>query len=99
MGLVCFVGAHYFTFIKSEQNNKVIWKLYDDDKAIFVYKSWEFVLYNILQYGYLPTLIIYEKKNDKNKYISEPELTSYQVRSLKQRAEELQQTIDEFEKL
>ena len=48
MGLVCFVGAHYFTFIKSEQNNKVIWKLYDDDKAIFVYKSWEFVLYNIL---------------------------------------------------
>lgn len=75
MGLVCFVGAHYFSFIKSEQNKKVIWKLYDDDKPIFVYQSWESVLYNILQYGNLPTLIVYERKSDKNKHLMERELS------------------------
>ena len=64
MGLVCFVGAHYFSFIKSEHNKKIVWKLYDDDKPIFIYQSWESVMYYILQYGNLPTLIIYERKTD-----------------------------------
>ena len=59
MGLVCFVGAHYLSFIKSELNKKVIWKLFDDDKPILVYHSWEAVINNILQYGNLPTLLIY----------------------------------------
>ena len=48
MGVVCFVGAHYLSFVKAELNNKVIWKCFDDDKPIFVYQSWESVLYNIL---------------------------------------------------
>lgn len=63
VGLVCFVGAHYLSFVKSYANNKVIWKLFDDDKPIFVYQSWEAVLHNILQYGNLPTLLIYERKS------------------------------------
>ena len=37
MGIICFVGAHYLSFIKSELNNKVIWKSFDDDKPILVY--------------------------------------------------------------
>lgn len=48
MGVICFVGAHYLTFIKSELDNKVIWNLFDDDKPILVYKSWEAVINNIL---------------------------------------------------
>lgn len=83
MGLVCFVGAHYFSFIKAMQGNKVIWKLYDDDKPIFVYQSWESVLYNILQYGNLPTLMIYEKKTDKNKLMTEKGLSQLQLRSIR----------------
>ena len=37
VGLVCFVGAHYLSFVKAHANQKVIWKLFDDDKPIFVY--------------------------------------------------------------
>jgi len=76
MGIVCFVGAHYLSFIKSELNKKVIWKLFDDDKPILVYQSWEAVINNVLQYGNLPTLLIYERKTDKNKHLTEKELTS-----------------------
>ncbi|MGB1828164.1 MAG: hypothetical protein ACPHN0_08195 [Candidatus Poseidoniaceae archaeon] len=48
MGIVCFVGAHYLSFVKAELNRKVIWKCFDDDKPIFVYQSWESVLHNII---------------------------------------------------
>lgn len=89
MGLVCFVGAHYLSFIKSDLNGKVIWKLFDDEKPILVYQSWEAVLNNILEYGNLPTLLIYEKKSDLNKHLAEKELTLTQVRNLKNRAEDL----------
>lgn len=75
MGLVCFVGAHYLSFIKSELDKKIIWKMFDDDKPIFVYHSWEAVIHNILQYGNLPTLLIYQRKTDGNKHLSEKELT------------------------
>ena len=74
MGLVCFVGAHYISFIKSEQDKKIISKLFDDDKPIFVYSSWEAVIHNILQFGNLPTLLIYERKTESNKHLAEKEL-------------------------
>ena len=76
-----------------------MWKLFDDDKPILVYHSWEAVINNILQYGNLPTLLIYERKSDSNKHLSEKELSASQVRNLKTRAQELQSTVDEFEKM
>lgn len=50
---------------------KVEWKLFDDDRPILCYQSWEAVLNYILQYGNLPTLIIYEKVSKKNENLLE----------------------------
>ena len=38
-GVVCFVGAHYFSFISqlNEKTNKPEWLLFDDYKPIIVY--------------------------------------------------------------
>ena len=38
--IICFVGAHYFSYIKQKshptsEKKKCIWKLYDDDRPIF----------------------------------------------------------------
>ena len=38
--VICFVGAHYFSYIKQKSHRtnskrKYIWKLYDDDRPIF----------------------------------------------------------------
>ena len=61
-GVVCFVGAHYFTFIRHQSEvQKPEWLLFDDDKPIQAFSSWEAVLNNILQFGNLPTLLLYEK--------------------------------------
>jgi hypothetical protein len=39
--VVCFLGAHYMTYIKKTNIfGKKVWKLYDDDKHIKEYKSW-----------------------------------------------------------
>ena len=38
--VICFVGAHYFSYIKQKSHpmhskKKCTWKLYDDDRPIF----------------------------------------------------------------
>ena len=67
-GVVCFVGAHYFSFIHqmNDKTGRPEWLLFDDYKPIRVYDSWEGVLYNIIHYGNLPTLLLYEKVTKVN---------------------------------
>lgn len=59
-GVVCFVGAHYFSFIR-QQSDMQEWLYYDDDKPIQIFPTWESVLDNILRFGYMPCLLIYER--------------------------------------
>ena len=68
--VICFLGAHYMTYIKSrnitEHGTIPFWKLYDDNKPIQQFQSWSEILEKILEYGTLPTMLIYEKKNAIN---------------------------------
>ena len=67
--VVCFLGAHYITYIKDrshpDKNNETfpIWKLYDDYKPIDMFYCWKDIIEKILDYGTLPTVLIYEKVN------------------------------------
>ena len=67
-GVVCFVGAHYFSFVArlNDQTNQPEWLLFDDYKPIRTYDSWEGVLYYLIAYGNLPTLLLYEKASKAN---------------------------------
>ena len=62
--VVCFLGAHYMTYIKNKSSMKdgiPVWKLYDDYKPIQIYSSWKDIMEKILEFGTLPTVLIYEK--------------------------------------
>ena len=53
--IVCFLDAHYFTFVKhivEEDDGRihVVWKHYDDDKEIMECDDWSDMIYKILQY-------------------------------------------------
>jgi hypothetical protein len=43
--------------------NFPIWKLYDDYKPIDIYYSWKDIIEKILDFGTLPTVLIYQKVN------------------------------------
>lgn len=73
--VVCFLGAHYMTYIKqvSVTHNKdgtvdyyPVWRLYDDYKPISSYSCWKDILEKILEYGTLPTVLLYEKVKEAN---------------------------------
>lgn len=70
--VVCFLGAHYMTYIKDRtvpdkrNENFPIWKLYDDYKPIDIYYSWKDIIEKILDFGTLPTVLIYQKVNPQN---------------------------------
>ena len=38
-----------------------VWKLYDDYKNITTYQCWKDILEKILEYGTLPTVLVYER--------------------------------------
>ena len=81
---MCFVGAHYFSFISqlNERTQKAEWLLFDDYKPIRTYDSWEGVLYNIIHYSNLPTLLLYEKVNASNQNMVGAKLTDKQLKYL-----------------
>ena len=65
-GVVCFLGAHYLTFIKQvDSKNAPVWKLYDDEK-ISILPRWCDVIHKILTLQMLPTLLVYEKATSEN---------------------------------
>jgi hypothetical protein len=43
-----------------------LWKLYDDNKPAQIYSSWREILEKILEFGTLPTILIYEKITEEN---------------------------------
>lgn len=67
--VVCFLGAHYMTYIKVKEQGKdaiPVWKLYDDYKPVTIYSQWREIMEKILEFGTLPTVLIYEKVNSFN---------------------------------
>lgn len=100
--VVCFLGAHYMTYIKKKDPNQEgsipVWKLYDDQNPIQIYMSWKEILEKILEYGTLPTVLVYEqltKNNIDNDTFDK--LESRELAQLENRARELQKFIDQYE--
>lgn len=60
-GIVCFLGAHYMSFIKSKVKKEFVWKLFDDGKDITILPTWADVMGKIIQFQIQPTLLIYQK--------------------------------------
>ena len=61
-GIVCFLGAHYLSYIKHADT----WKLYNDEE-ILTYPRWGDVVEKLLEFGVQPTLLVYERINESNK--------------------------------
>lgn len=102
--MVCFLGAHYITYIKGRSHpdkyNETfpIWKLYDDYKPVDMYMSWKDIIEKILDFGNLPTVLIYEKVNEQNKNDDINDSISFdELAILEKKAISLQQFIDQFE--
>ena len=87
------------TYIKKKQpDGYPVWKLYDDYKPIQLYTSWKDILEKILEYGTLPTVLIYEKASDYNsEYDSFDKITVDELRQLDKRAQSLQKFLDQYE--
>ena len=64
-GIICFLGAHYMTFVKQIIDEHPVWRLYDDTE-ITIYQDWTQILNKILEFGTLPTVLVYEKVNEHN---------------------------------
>jgi hypothetical protein len=65
--VVCFLGAHYMTYIKKTNiSGRKVWKLYDDQRSIKEYSTWGAVLDKILEAGTLPTVLMYERITKEN---------------------------------
>lgn len=58
------------TYIKKKAENTdealPVWKLYDDQNQIQIYMSWKEILEKILEYGTLPTVLVYEQLTKSN---------------------------------
>ena len=66
-GVVCFIGAHYMTYLKQLNNNGFIeWRLYNDSSQVQRYRGWIDILNQVMELGQQPTLLIYEKLTPKN---------------------------------
>jgi len=63
--LCCFVGAHYFSFVRfnDSQDKSSYWRLYNDEETE-TYNSWFEVLKTMIDIKVYPTLIFYEKCKD-----------------------------------
>lgn len=99
--VVCFLGAHYMTYIKVKEDGPQsipIWKLYDDYKHVQIYSSWREILEKILEFGTLPTVLIYEKVTIQNNDFDMLDTVNVdELKQLDNRAYSLQKFIDQYE--
>lgn len=99
--VVCFLGAHYMTYIKIREdapNSIPVWKLYDDYKPIQIYTQWKEIMEKILEYGTLPTVLIYEKLSQQNKENDMFDVVNAEdLKQLDHKAHSLQKFIDQYE--
>ena len=57
----CFVGAHYFSFVRFDYSStESYWRLFNDTE-IKTYHNWAEVLHRMMDTQVLPTLLFYEK--------------------------------------
>ena len=86
------------TFVKQIIDEHPIWRLYDDTE-ITIYQDWTQILNKILEFGTLPTVLVYEKVNENNNdFDAYDKLNSNQMIDLFAKARELQDFIDQFER-
>jgi len=108
--VVCFLGAHYMTYVKqittlSNRDGSLdyhpVWKLYDDYKPVALYQSWKDILEKMLEFGTLPTVLIYERVPQASPwahaYDAYDKLSVDELYQLYKRAQSLQQFIDQYE--
>ena len=86
------------TFVKQIIDEHPIWRLYDDTE-ITIYQDWTQILNKILEFGTLPTVLVYEKVTEHNNdFDAYDKLNSNQLIVLFAKARELQDFIDQFER-
>ena len=100
--VVCFLGAHYMSYVKKKGDNTdqslPMWKLYDDDKPVQIYMSWKEIMEKILEFGTLPTVLVYEKVHPQNTDNDAfDKMSSSELYQLDKRAYNLQKFIDQYE--
>ena len=105
--VVCFLGAHYMTYIKTlvpitnkqgQIEYRQVWNLYDDYKPVKEQGSWANIVDKMIEYGTLPTVLLYEQANLINQNIDiYDRLSSSQIKFLNAKAEQLQQFMDQFD--
>lgn len=64
--VVCFVGAHYFSFVKQELDDQPVWKKFNDDSDIEIYDDWTQVILEYMPQKARPSILVYEKLTQKN---------------------------------
>ena len=96
---------HINTVVSPQNNGALeyypIWKLYDDYKPIKTYTTWKELLEKILEYGTLPTVLIYEKVSHQSAwshaYDAYDKLSNDDLYYLYKRAQDLNKIFDELE--
>ena len=64
--VVCFVGAHYFSFVKQVYDKQPVWKKLNDDSDIEIYADWTQVILEQMPQKSRPSILVYEKLTEKN---------------------------------
>jgi hypothetical protein len=99
--VVCFLGAHYMTYIKVKDEGTQsipVWKLFDDYKPIQIYPEWKEIMEQILEYGTLPTMLIYERVTQQNIDFDRFDTVNVDdLKALDHKAYSLQKFIDQYE--
>ena len=97
-GVVCFLGAHYMTFIKHRATmGEALWKLYDDSKQIQIFTEWCEVVNKIMSFSILPTLLVYERTRETVSELGTGErLSTEQIAQLVSQAKTLSDFMDQF---
>ena len=68
--LVCYLGAHFFTYMSHvTAEGEVKWRLYNDSAEIMEYDHWYEVCYRLVETLTQPKILIYEKFNNENSSI------------------------------
>lgn len=108
--VVCFLGAHYMTYVKQvgathHKDGSVeyepVWKLYDDYKSVTKYQCWKDILEKILEFGTLPTVLIYERVPHQSPWAhafdAYDKMNVDELYQLYKRAQSFQQFYDQIE--
>jgi len=102
-GMICFVGAHYFIFIRNHISHSLSssiysrsfdWKLYDDD-IVRSYADWYDVVKECIELKAIPTVLLFQKS--KRYETERVKLGIREVGDLDRRVKYLENRYERFE--